>query len=113
MSWQDDAMIEQEQADALFGMGEAEWRDTFVEAMEMAKEDQKETLKKAKRVDYNKKYWREHKEQISAQRKKHYAENKETIIARNVQWKKDNREHWNAYLREWRRKKKLDKNKQA
>ena len=26
MSWQDDAMIEQEQADALFYMGEAEWR---------------------------------------------------------------------------------------
>lgn len=31
MSWQDDAMIEQEQADALFEMGEAEWRDTFEE----------------------------------------------------------------------------------
>lgn len=27
MSWQDDAMIEQERADALFEMGEAEWRD--------------------------------------------------------------------------------------
>lgn len=27
MSWQDDAMIEQEQADALFEMGEAEWRE--------------------------------------------------------------------------------------
>ena len=29
MSWQDDAMIEQEQADALFDMGEAEWRDIY------------------------------------------------------------------------------------
>ena len=27
MSWQDDAMAEQEQADALFYTGEAEWRD--------------------------------------------------------------------------------------
>lgn len=27
MSWQDDAIIEQERADALFKMGEAEWRD--------------------------------------------------------------------------------------
>ena len=27
MSWQDDEMIEQEQADALEFMGEAEWRD--------------------------------------------------------------------------------------
>lgn len=26
MSWQDDAMIEQEQADALYEMGEAEWK---------------------------------------------------------------------------------------
>lgn len=27
MSWQDDTMIEQEQADALEHMGEAEWRE--------------------------------------------------------------------------------------
>lgn len=27
MSWQDDAMAEQERADALWNMGEAEWRD--------------------------------------------------------------------------------------
>ena len=27
MSWQDDAMIEQEMADALEYMGEAEWRE--------------------------------------------------------------------------------------
>ena len=31
MSWQDDVMIEQEQADALFEMGEAEWRDQVKE----------------------------------------------------------------------------------
>lgn len=31
MSWQDDAMIEQEKADALFYMGEAEWRETNVD----------------------------------------------------------------------------------
>lgn len=29
MSWQDDVMAEQEAADALEYMGEAEWRDTF------------------------------------------------------------------------------------
>ena len=27
MSWQDDAMIEQDEANALYCMGEAEWRD--------------------------------------------------------------------------------------
>lgn len=31
MSWQDDAMAEQERADALFYMGEAEWRDLYEE----------------------------------------------------------------------------------
>lgn len=29
MSWQDDAMIEQEQKDALFEMGEVEWRELY------------------------------------------------------------------------------------
>lgn len=29
MSWQDDVMIEQERADALWTMGEAEWRDLY------------------------------------------------------------------------------------
>lgn len=29
MSWQDDDMIEQEKADALFEMGEAEWRNLY------------------------------------------------------------------------------------
>lgn len=29
MSWQDDVMIEQEEADALFHMGEAEWREMY------------------------------------------------------------------------------------
>lgn len=31
MSWQDDAMIEQEQANALYEMGEAEWREMMEE----------------------------------------------------------------------------------
>lgn len=29
MSWQDDVMAEQEAADALFEMGEAEWRKMY------------------------------------------------------------------------------------
>ena len=29
MSWQDDVMAEQEEADALFYMGEAEWKDIY------------------------------------------------------------------------------------
>lgn len=32
MSWQDDVMIEQEAADSLFYMGEAEWRDLYKDA---------------------------------------------------------------------------------
>lgn len=29
MSWQDDAIIEQEKADSLPNMGESEWRDLY------------------------------------------------------------------------------------
>lgn len=47
MSWQDDAMADQDCADALFGMGEAEWRDMFFEAMKRAKEDQDKIIKEA------------------------------------------------------------------
>lgn len=38
MSWQDDAMIEQERADALWTMGEAEWRDLYGDEEELDKE---------------------------------------------------------------------------
>ena len=34
MSWQDDAMIEQEEAEELNHMGEAEWRDMYKEEKE-------------------------------------------------------------------------------
>lgn len=37
MSWQDDVMIEQERADALFYMGEAEWRDMMEDKDEKQK----------------------------------------------------------------------------
>ena len=29
MSWQDDAMAEQEESDALFELGEAEWKEMY------------------------------------------------------------------------------------
>lgn len=34
MSWQDDVMAEQEAADALYEMGEAEWRDLYEEEVD-------------------------------------------------------------------------------
>ena len=113
MSWQDDAMIEQEQADALFGMGEAEWRDTFQEAMMKAREDQEKTLRKCKRSEYNAKYWQEHKKAISKRRKEEYPKNRDKILARNKKWLKDNKDKWNAYQRERRAKLKLDKKGKA
>ena len=65
------------------------------------------------RSEYNAKYYIEHKEKIIARKKRAYQLNKEVINERNKQWKKDNRDYWNAYMREWRRKKKLDKKEQA
>lgn len=41
MSWQDDIMAEQDQADALNYMGEAEWRDLYGDD----EEEKKQTIK--------------------------------------------------------------------
>ncbi len=39
MSWQDDIMAEQEEADALFWMGEAEWKEMYGEEVSDRAED--------------------------------------------------------------------------
>lgn len=61
------------------------------------------------RSEYNAKYWAEHKEELCARRKEVYKRDRDKINKRNIQWKKDNKEKWNAYMREYRRRKKLDK----
>lgn len=40
MSWQDNIMVEQEQADSLYETGEAEWRDLYGERKEIDKFNQ-------------------------------------------------------------------------
>ena len=59
--------------------------------------------------EYNAKYWQEHKEEISERRKKLYKERKGEIDERNKRWLDANRDKWNAYMRERRRKAKLDR----
>ena len=56
--------------------------------------------------EYNSRYYAEHKEEISERRKKVYKRDKKKITERNLKWRNNNREHWNAYMREYRRKKK-------
>lgn len=109
MSWQDDAMAEQEAADALEYMGEAEWRDLY----DLKRDEEK--MKKEKLKEYNANYWKEHKEEISEARKRKYKKDRDKILTRNKKWLKDNKDHWNAYQREYRRRKKegLDKSKSA
>lgn len=64
------------------------------------------------RKKYNAMYYAENKERIAEHRKKFYQENKEKIDAAHNKWVENNRDKWNAYLRERRRKAKLDKAKQ-
>lgn len=92
MSWQDGVMAEQEAADALNYMGEAEWRDM------------QEGERKKKRSEYNAKYWAAHKERISEKRRKAYKEDPTKVNERNKRWLENNRERWNAYQREYRRR---------
>lgn len=56
--------------------------------------------------EYNAKYYREHKEELSEQRKKKYHANPEPYKRAVYKWRENNREKWNAYMRERR---KLDK----
>ena len=63
--------------------------------------------------EYNAKYWAEHKEEISKRRKEFYKEHKEEIDARHQRWLDENRDHWNKYMRERRRKARLDEKEQA
>lgn len=109
MSWQDDVIAEQEAADALEYMGEAEWRDMYGED----RLDRKLAEDRKKRSEYNARYWAEHKEQISAHRKEIYKRDKDKIDARHNRWVDANRERWNAYMRDRRKKAKLDKKTQA
>ena len=54
--------------------------------------------------EYNAKYYREHKQEISERKKKHYEKHREDILARNKRWMENNRDHWNAYMRDRRKK---------
>lgn len=65
------------------------------------------------RSEYNAKYWAEHKEEISERRKKLYKEHKTEIDERNKRWLNANRDKWNAYMRERRKKAKLDKSEKV
>lgn len=56
--------------------------------------------------EYNAKYYAEHKEELSKKRKEVYKKDRERILKRNKKWLKDNREQWNEYMREYRRRRK-------
>lgn len=62
---------------------------------------------------YNAEYYKEHRQEIADRKRKHYKENKEKILARNKRWVDANRDKWNAYMRERRKKAKLDKSEEV
>ena len=62
---------------------------------------------------YNAEYWAKHKEEISAHRKAFYQEHKAEINERNKRWLNANRDKWNAYMREYRKRKKAELDKKS
>lgn len=81
----------------------------------MTKEEIDESVKRVKesKSKYNKKYYETNREEISKKRKEKYKENREAILKRNIKWLENNRDQWNEYMRKWRLKQKLDKNKKV
>lgn len=61
------------------------------------------------RKAYNDKYWAEHRYEILKKRRERYKKDKKKIDAQNRRWLDANREHWNAYMRDYRKKKKAEK----
>ena len=110
-------MAEQEADDYLMSLGDGERRELMEDFEKKPKKKgrprKSEEEKKQRIKEYNAKYWADHKEQISARRKETYKRDRDAIIRRNKQWLENNKEHWNAYQREYRRKKKLDKKEQV
>lgn len=72
------------------------------DAFDRARKNREEE-KKAKRAEYNRKYWAEHRDEIREHRK--FTRAKRSAWQRK--WYENNREKWNAYMRE--RYKKLKK----
>lgn len=63
------------------------------------------------RQEYFKKYYEEHKKELSEKKAEYYKRNPEKYKASHARWMQENREKWNAYMRERRRKAKLDSEK--
>ena len=63
--------------------------------------------------EYMQEYWIKNKKRLSAQRSKYYQEHKEEIDERNKAWLEKNRDKWNAYMREYRKRKKAELDKKS
>ena len=59
--------------------------------------------------EYNARYWAEHRTELLAKKKRAYEKDPAKVRERNKRWLDANRDKWNAYMRERRRKAKLDK----
>lgn len=61
---------------------------------------------KSKHYKKHNTYYQKNRERILKERKENYKENKEKWVARSAEWQKKHKDYRNAYLKEWRRKKK-------
>lgn len=78
-------------------------------------------MNKEEKAAYMKKYREEHLEEIKANRRYWYRQNKERVKQYNktyyethgatcqAKWLEKNRDKWNAYMREYRKRKKLER----
>lgn len=121
MSYLGNLMAEQEADDYLMSLGDGERRELMEdvwdkpEKRKVGRPRKSEEEKKQRRKEYNAKYWANNKAKISKTRKEKYRESPEKVIDRNKRWFSENRDRWNAYQREYRKRKKaeLDKSNKA
>ena len=60
--------------------------------------------KLTKKQAYNRRYWREHHDELLEKRRAQYAKNRKRLRAYWQDWKAKNREHYLEWRRRWKKK---------
>ena len=101
---------------------DAELDESFTQSQEEIRDSRKRDRaakldgmdrKKRKIAERNAAYREANKDKIAEYQAAYREANKDKIAERNAAWKRNNREKWNAYQREYRRRKRAEKKNAA
>ena len=117
MSYLGNLMAEQEADDYLMSLGDGERRELMEDLENKTKRKvgrprKSEEEKKANRVKYQKEYWQKWRANLNEEQEN---KRREQTRKSHDKWVSSHKDEWNAYMREYRKRKKaeLDKSKKV